>query len=699
MCFNPRKLIPELDEEKSIKVSFLKEQLVLSIVSKHGRRYSPNLLAYAALWENTSPALYKQILEEDILALPSQRHLKNLTSAFSVDAGMSKSTEQYLKARISKLNEREKVVDLIIDEVYSSKRVEYSSGTFYGYENQNVTKTLLCFMIKSVGGKYMDMACMSPIDRLDSDVLLAMWDNVLKEITLIGFEVVVNTLDGHSSNRKFYVEKLSNDDLRVCIPHPYIKGAYIYLLFDSVHVFKCIYNNFINKRIFYCPDFDGQKIEGHMSHIEELYKHELGRPVKYAHKLTDKVLHPMPIEKTKVELADRLFHESTIAALDYYSENGFPQWKTTANFLRLIRTMWDIVNVKSKYVGRRKRDPVREPISKDDTGGLQFLEKFTVWVEKWEKMNNKEHSLSKETFLTCKQTMRGLIGVAMYLLEEKNFEYVLLGLITSDPIERRFGWYRQLGGANYYLSPRQFFESEKKIRLQCLIKFGNLSFKEACDILKSAQRSEDTELEAHKLLLKIGYFFEVDFDVNGEEGILYYVAGFASKAELKRISCSSCTPLFVKSKDTPNIELDNDLGERKGMFLEQINRGGLCTPSDAMFVCVLYARRLYEKIFDKGEAEKMFLSMKSQRDVFTACLEKKMANDFHSCEILDQTCEESAHKFSERISSIGARFFNIFSKNFISEINDEIHQGKKRQKTNDPKKDSSARKIKKLQCD
>ena len=49
-------------------------------------------------------------------------------------------------------------------------------------------------------------------------------------------------------------------------------------------------------------------------------------------------------------------------------------------------------------------------------------------------------------------------------LEEKNFEYVLLGLITSDPIERRFGWYRQLGGANYYLSPRQFFESEKKIQ-------------------------------------------------------------------------------------------------------------------------------------------------------------------------------------------------------------------------------------------
>ena len=83
-------------------------------------------------------------------------------------------------------------------------------------------------------------------------------------------------------------------------------------------------------------------------------------------------------------------------------------------------------------------------------------------------------------------------------LEEKGFEYVLLGLINSDYIERRFGWYRQLGGANYYLSVRQFLESEKKIRLQTLIKFGNCSFKEAAEILQTAQSSEETQGNIHK---------------------------------------------------------------------------------------------------------------------------------------------------------------------------------------------------------
>ena len=37
-----------------------------------------------------------------------------------------------------------------------------------------------------------------------------------------------------------------------------------------------------------------------------------------------------------------------------------------------------------------------------------------------------------------------------YLLDEKDeIVYVLLGLIQSDYLEGRFGWYRQLSGVNY----------------------------------------------------------------------------------------------------------------------------------------------------------------------------------------------------------------------------------------------------------
>lgn len=706
-------ITPDLDEDTGKKISFLTEQLNLSIVHKNARRYSSDILCQAVLWDCTSPALYRQIHQNGILTIPSPKHVQRLKVPFSAESGITESNKRYLQTRIKDLSPREIITNLILDEVYSSKRVEMVNGAIFGYENQNITKTLLGFMIKSVGGKYMDIACLFPIDKLDSEILNSMWRNVLREVTEIGFDVAANTLDGHSSNRKFYVEFLGNGYLRISIPHPFKNdGSRIYLLYDYVHIFKCIYNILINKRRLICPDFDGEKVAPDMAHIEKLRMLELGKPAKYSYKLSDKVLHSHPIEKTNVKLADSLFHESTIEGLLFYSKHGYPEFEVTARYLRIVRTWFNVCNVKSRYAGQRNRDPVREPVANfddfQDFGALQYLEKFANWIQKWEQMckenNNFKNGLSRETFMTTQQTSRGLIGVSICLIEEKGFSYVLLFFFNSDPLERRYGWYRQLAGGNYYLSVRQFLEAEKKIRVQTLVKYSKLSFKEASAILMGGQPTEDTTKEAKDLLTLLGFDFEVEFDVKDEQAILFYIAGFLAFSELKKISCEFCICLFAKSKDAPTIDFDNEIGDLeylKAEFLEQINRGGLCTPSDSMYICVLYARQLFQKIFDKGEIEKKFLSFKNQRNVFTACLELKMQYDSNSAAILEQTCQcPDPHKFSERIKSIGDRVFNTFSKNFISEINDKIHQSKKRKDTgNDEKANPVQKKIKKLQSD
>ena len=58
------KIVQDLEEDMSKKVGFLNEQLKLAIKNKFGRRYSPGLIACAAIWKNVSPALYKQLWEE-----------------------------------------------------------------------------------------------------------------------------------------------------------------------------------------------------------------------------------------------------------------------------------------------------------------------------------------------------------------------------------------------------------------------------------------------------------------------------------------------------------------------------------------------------------------------------------------------------------------------------------------------------------
>jgi len=129
----------ELEKEKKIK--FICEQLQL--LNDKIPRYSSFLLANSVLWENTSPALYKQILRKNIISLPSVRHIRRLASSVSTESGLTDSAVSYLKARIKNLSQSDKTISVLVDEVYSAKRGEYKAGKFYGAENMEATKTLM----------------------------------------------------------------------------------------------------------------------------------------------------------------------------------------------------------------------------------------------------------------------------------------------------------------------------------------------------------------------------------------------------------------------------------------------------------------------------------------------------------------------------------------------------------------------------
>ena len=77
----------------------------------------------------------------------------------------------YLKARIFKLYPRDLVVTLlIINEIHTKKQVEYVGGKFYGMENEEITTSLLCLMIRSVTGRHRDLICMLSISKLNASL-------------------------------------------------------------------------------------------------------------------------------------------------------------------------------------------------------------------------------------------------------------------------------------------------------------------------------------------------------------------------------------------------------------------------------------------------------------------------------------------------------------------------------------------------
>ena len=234
-------VINEATPTKKRKLEFIKEQLILATKTKKNRRYSAIILAMAVMWDNISPALYRHIVAEDFLTLPVEKHVRRLSGP-TMSTGLPDATIEYLRKRIDGLNQRERLQLLMADEVYSAKRVEYQNGKFYGLENFEVTTTLLCFMIKSVAGKYEDVVAMVPLSSISAEIIQKWWMKVLEEVTKIGFEVVASSVDAHSSNRKFYVLLSNGKEGNTWIEHPYLPVKKIFFLFDSVHVFKNMYN-------------------------------------------------------------------------------------------------------------------------------------------------------------------------------------------------------------------------------------------------------------------------------------------------------------------------------------------------------------------------------------------------------------------------------------------------------------------------
>ena len=91
-------------------------------------------------------------------------------------------------------------------QVYTSQRVDYSGGNFFGQECDEPTRTLLAFMISSVSGSYEDVVCFVPVVTLNSGVLRQHFSKVVEELGKIGFATLVSITDNHKTNLKFFTE-------------------------------------------------------------------------------------------------------------------------------------------------------------------------------------------------------------------------------------------------------------------------------------------------------------------------------------------------------------------------------------------------------------------------------------------------------------------------------------------------------------
>ena len=418
-----------------------------------------------------------------------------------------------------------------------------------------------------------------------------------------------------------------------------------------------------------------------------------------AFKLSEKVLHPTTMERMNASLSDSFFHESTINALKYYSDNGHPEFLATIPFMELVRKWWNIINVKTPFAGLRKRDYTRQPITSMEDEKLQFLLTFSDWLEEWEK--SKKKGLSRETFLATQHSSKALALMAQHVIEKHKFKYVLLGQVQSDRLERRFGRYRQLCGANYFLGVRQILEAEKTIRIKSLVKFSKLSLIEIKDCLGNENRDQEDKKNAERLLsaLPIEEFNWQLPENKADQNMLFYVAGFHARSIRKVCKCSKCTNLIMESPEQPLLTfeeeaLTNEEDSKKKEFLMQVNRGGLVTPTDVTYMSCMYIYSFFDSIMKAEDPKGILTASDNPRAVFLKALEQIMKMSHETNSFLNLACEDG-HEFLPLFMKISASLFNLMMKNFVSEVNSNIKSKSVKRKRES--KTPSSRKISKLQ--
>ena len=230
-----------------------------------------------------------------------------------------------------------------------------------------------------------------------------------------------------------------------------------------------------------------------------------------------------------------------------------------------------------------------------------------------------------------------------------NYKFVLTSRFQSDPLERRYGQYRQMSGGNFLVSLKEVLSSEDIIKTKSLLKQG----------LEIGELKEHSEISFNTL---DDYVLEMDTDsitlCEESKEVAAYIAGYVAH-KISRHFENCCGHLLVGES------CEND------RYLNMLSRGGLKTPSLSLFtyICNSFA------VLDVS-AEAIFRSGIPIRQGAEYILKQVVKPDRFSC---DKDSDQACHKINRIVTNIFCNNKRKISTNSV--ITDRVHQFKRFKRT------------------
>ncbi len=141
---------------------------------------------------------------------------------------------------------------------------------------------------------------------------------------------------------------------------------------------------------------------------------------------------------------------------------------------------------------------------------------------------------------------------------------------------------------------------------------------------------------------------------------MYFVAGYVSRSIIRRNKCENCKSHFSSDGAFEELGLD----ETK--LFEDINRGGLSSPSDYCFTVCLLSYHYFRQLKESEVTMKQFLRFENQQTAFVENVLRKLSS-FFGCQVnFVKYCSAGHLILRPMICSV----FNCFAKNLKRHMNE-----------------------------
>ena len=312
-----------------------------------------------------------------------------------------------------------------------------------------------------------------------------------------------------------------------------------------------------------------------MQHIRDLYQFDCQAELKYAPNLKDDCFDVHGLAAMNVPKAKRLLSQEVGAGLEALVEiHKYPiEYKTTAFFCNMIGRWYNLVTSRRRDFAISKKDVRRFEDEMNFLDEVVHLINSTQFSAKQRSKNfvQKGFTLS----------IASLKDVVIYLLETKDYEYVLCGRFTGDCIENLFSVVRKRDKAPTPLQFTNILETLTFLGQLRPSKYGAYEedeqscwVTEISDFIKMYDESDEiAEKDDKELDL---FVCEYEHKDHAEQRVLMNLIGYLLSKTICSISfCKDCKEVFTSKEPC--------LPEHEFIEMKEYKKYALVYPSQLAF--------------------------------------------------------------------------------------------------------------------